>query len=62
MGNSYKILIGISEGKRLLGVYGRIILIWMSRTQCEGMDLIHMAQEREQWGVPLNTVMNPRVP
>jgi hypothetical protein len=29
---------------------------------CDGMDLIDLAQERDQWSVLVNTVMNLRVP
>jgi hypothetical protein len=28
----------------------------------EDVDWIHLAQERDQWCVVFNTVMNPRVP
>jgi hypothetical protein len=28
----------------------------------EGVDWIHLAQDRDQWWAVVNTVMNPRVP
>jgi len=44
-----------------LGVYGRIILKWI--IECgEGMDWMRLAQDRDQWGAVVNTVMNLRVP
>jgi len=30
--------------------------------RCEGEDWIHLAQDRVQWRVPVNTVMTLRVP
>jgi hypothetical protein len=37
-----------------------IILKWI--LDCEGVDWIHLAQDRVQWQAVVNTVMNPRVP
>jgi hypothetical protein len=29
---------------------------------CEGVDLMHLAHQRDQWWVLVNTVMNLRIP
>jgi len=65
MRNAYEILVGKSEGKCPVG---------RSRHRCkdnigmnlreigwEGMDWIHMTQDRDQWQAVVNTVMNRRV-
>jgi hypothetical protein len=33
----------------------------MREIGCDGMDCIHLAQDRDQWKAPVNTVMNLRV-
>jgi hypothetical protein len=52
MRNAYKILIGKPEGKRPLGRPGRSwedsIRMDIMET-CEGVDWIHLAQDRDQW-------------
>jgi hypothetical protein len=30
--------------------------------ESEGFEWIHLAQDRDQWLAPVNTVMNPRFP
>jgi hypothetical protein len=64
--NAYRILAGNLEGKRPLGRPRRR---WMDNIKVDlreigwdGMDWIDLAQDREQRRVPVNTVMNLRVP
>jgi hypothetical protein len=64
--NEYKILMGKTKRKRLLG---RTIRSWeenikidLREIECGGMDWINLAQDRDQWRVLVNTVMNLRVP
>jgi hypothetical protein len=51
MKNAYKILVRKPEGKISLG-----------RRRCKRVDWIHPAQDRVQWRVLVNTVLNLRVP
>jgi hypothetical protein len=39
-----------------------IILKWILKEVCEDVDWIHLAQDRIQWRVLVNTVMNFWVP
>jgi hypothetical protein len=64
--NAYRILMGKPEGKRLLGRPRRR---WVNNMQMDhrdrewgGMDLIDLAQDRDQWRTPLNRLMNFQVP
>jgi hypothetical protein len=64
--NAYRILVGKSEGKRPLG---RPIHRWKDNIKTDlreigwgGIDWIDLAQDRDQWRAPENTVMNLRVP
>jgi hypothetical protein len=56
----------ISEGKRPLGLRGRRcednIELDLKATGYEGMDRIHLNQDRPQGRVPLNPLMNFLVP
>jgi hypothetical protein len=46
-----------------LGVDGRIILEWiLVKKGWEGVDWIHLVQDKEQWRAVVNMVMNLRVP
>jgi hypothetical protein len=63
--DAYRILVGNPEGKRLGGPRSR----WMNNIKMDlreigwcGMDWIDLAQDRDQWRVLLNTVMNLRFP
>jgi hypothetical protein len=64
--NAYKILVGKPEGKRSLGRPRRR---WVDNIKMnfreigwDGVDWIDMAQDRDKWRAPLNTVLNLGVP
>jgi hypothetical protein len=64
--NACRILVGKPEGKRPLGIPRRR---WVDNIQMDlreigwdGVDWIHMAQDRAQWRALVNTVLNLRVP
>jgi transcription termination factor 2 len=64
--NAYKILVGMPEGKILLGRPRRR---WMDNIKMDlreigwnGVDWIDMAQDRDQWRALVNTVLTLRVP
>jgi hypothetical protein len=62
----YKVLVGKPEGKRLLGRPKRRwednINIDFREIAIDGANWIQLAQDRVQWRVFVNTVMNLRVP
>jgi hypothetical protein len=60
MRNAYKNFIGKPEGKRPLGRPRclRITLKSVLGEDWEVVDCIHLAQDRGQWRVPVNTVRN----
>jgi hypothetical protein len=64
--NAYRILVGKPEGKRPLGRPERKwvdnIKMDLREIGWDGMDLIELAQNRDQWRALVNTVMNLRVP
>jgi hypothetical protein len=64
--NAYRILVGNPEGKRPLGRPRRgwvdNIKIDLRDILWDGMDWIDLAQDRNQWRVLVNAVMNLRVP
>jgi hypothetical protein len=64
--NAYNILVSKCEGKRQFGRPRRIrednIKMDLREIGLEGVDWIHLAQDRDQWRVLVNTVMNLRVP
>jgi hypothetical protein len=64
--NAYRILVGKPEGRRPLG---RPRHRWVDNIKMDlreigwdSMDWIDVAQDRDQWRVPVNKVMNFRVP
>jgi hypothetical protein len=58
----YRVLVGKSEGKRLLGRPRRRwednIRMDLQKVECGGMDLIGLAQNRYGWRTIVNAVMN----
>jgi hypothetical protein len=61
-----KIVVGKPEGMRLLGESRRRwednIKINLKETEWDGVDWIHLAQDRDQWRALVSTVMNRRRP
>jgi hypothetical protein len=66
MRNAYKILVGKPKGERPLGkIMARRednIRIHIRDIGWGGADWKHLAQDRNQWRVLVNTVMNLRIP
>jgi hypothetical protein len=66
MRNAYKILVVIPEGKRPLGRPGHgwenNIRMDLRQIGWEGVDLMHLAQNRDHWRDRVNTAMNLWVP
>jgi hypothetical protein len=64
--NVYKILVAKPEGKRTLGRARRRfednIGMDLRVMGWEGIEWIHLVQDRDQWRTLVNTVMNIRVP
>jgi hypothetical protein len=64
--NAYRILVGKPEGKRRLGMPRRRwvdnIKMDLREIGWDGVDWIHMAQDRGQWKALVNTVINLWVP
>jgi hypothetical protein len=64
--NAYRILVGNPEGKRPLGRPRRSwvnnIEMDLRETGWDGMDLIDLALDRDQWTDLVNAAMNLRVP
>jgi hypothetical protein len=65
-GLAYRILVGKPEGKRPLGRQRRgwvdNIKKHLREIGWDGMDCIHLVQDRDQWWALVNTVMKLRVP
>jgi hypothetical protein len=63
--NAYRILVGKPEGKRPLGRprhrWVDSIKINLREIGWGGVNWIDLAQDRDQWRAPVNTVMNLRV-
>jgi hypothetical protein len=66
MRNAYGILVGKPEGKKPPGRPRRRwvdnIKLDLRETGWDGVYLINMAQDRDQWRALVNTVLNLRVP
>jgi hypothetical protein len=64
--NAYRILVGKPERRKLLGRLRRRwvdnIKMYLREVGWDGMDWIHVAQDRNQWWALVNTVMNLRIP
>ena len=62
----YRVLMGKSEGRKLLGIPRRRwednIKMDLQEVGCGGMDWISVAQDRDRWWALRNVVMNLRVP
>jgi hypothetical protein len=62
----YKNVVNMAERKGSLGRPGcrwkDNIITDLKENGLEGMDWIHMAQDRDHWRAGVNTVMNLRVP
>jgi hypothetical protein len=62
--NEYKILVGKPEGKRPLGrlrCRWEDIRIELREIKWDGVDWMHLVQDRDRWQAPANTIMNFRV-
>jgi hypothetical protein len=66
MKNTYKILVEKSEGKRPLRIPRRRrednITMFLKEIGREGVDWIHVAQDRGQWRACVKTIMNLQIP
>jgi hypothetical protein len=64
--NMCKIFVRKPEGKRRLGrpkcIWENNITMTLRGMVWEGVDWIHLAQDRDQWQALVNTVMNLQVP
>jgi hypothetical protein len=64
--NAYRILEENPEGKRPLGRPRRRwvdnISVYLREIVCDGVEWIHVAQDRDQWRALVNTIMNFCVP
>ena len=58
----YRVLVGKPEGKRPLGRPRRRWVDNNKEVQCEYMDWIGLAQDRDRWRTLVSAVMNLRVP
>jgi hypothetical protein len=62
----YRVLVGRPEGKRLMGRPRRRwednIKMELMEIGIDGVNWIRLAQDRVQWRVIVNTVMNLRIP
>ena len=65
-GGVYMVLVGKPEGKKPIGRARRTwqdnIKMDLQEVECESMDWIELAQDRDRWWTLVNVVMNIRVP
>jgi hypothetical protein len=65
-GREERVLMGKPEGKSPFGSTRRRwednIKIDLQEIECEGMDWIELAQDRDRWRPLMNAIMNLRVP
>jgi len=66
MRNVYNILVGKFEGKRPLGGpnsrWEHSDRMDLRKIVWDGVDWVHLAQDRDRWRAVVNTVMNLRIP
>jgi hypothetical protein len=60
--NPYRIVVGKPDGKRPSCRWVDNIKMDLREIVWDVMDSIDLAQDRDQWRAPVNTVMNFRVP
>jgi hypothetical protein len=60
--NAYMIGVGKPEGKRPRRRWVNNIKVGLREIGWDGMDRIDLAQNKDQWGALVNTVINLRVP
>jgi hypothetical protein len=64
--NACRILVGMPEGNKPLGrprhSWVDNIKIDLGEIEWDGVDWIHMAQDRDQWRALVNMVLNFRLP
>jgi hypothetical protein len=65
-GGACKVLVGKSEGKSTHGRSRRRwednIKMYLQEVDCEGIDRLDLAQDRDRWRILVNAVMNFRFP
>jgi hypothetical protein len=58
----YRVLVGKSEGKRILGRLRLRVEDNVQELGCEVMELIELVQDRDRWQALVNAAMNLLVP
>ena len=65
-GNSYSVLVGKTEGDRRLRKsncrWENTVKTDLKGIECEGLDWIYLAQERDKWRAVVSTVMKILIP